>query len=740
MKLLAANLKDNMLSAINPLRGLNMQRAVAELESGQRGDYSHLQWLYAFIEKRDATLRGAKRRILSALLKLDWDIKITDDLPPAEQARAEKQAEALKAAYNSLAGFRAALRHLALAEFRGYAHVEKRFAPGGEIVELVPVPQWHWCRDGIYGAWLFQEDALRGGINGTSIRPEQFLIREIEDPIDEISLIAFVRKNLSSKDFDSYIARYGIPFVFWILSEAMAAQVASDPAKMNDWLAVMRGIGADGEGIIPGGTLETLDSGGGSASHNVFLQHLGYQDEQIVMAATSGKLTMLNDATGLGSGNADAHEQTFDAIAQAMAMEISEIFQDQFDAPFLAKRFPGERTLCYFELAAQDAEDISQLITNVKTLADAGWIIDGEELNEKTGYTLERKQDAPPDATQKNRAGYNPNQPRDPAGVSTGGRWTKAGGGSSPSINFATTENANIKEWLEEQKSEWVESSMNSMTSGPYYDDEDGWSVDLADDSTEYFDNEEDAQARLDEERSWFESARIYVEEDEASLVDDNGNVIISLTRGDDGWENEAGDLIDVEGGEVLALTEADKDRATSLFNGMAVTKVDVVPREGGGFSFEAETGGAEPYRITGDVNDDKLVIGIMVPKDGTASFSGSSRGVGLLSQTINAADNIGIQTIETTGGKGGKYGMTGYRTWPALGFEATGVERFAEKLPPEIRPLAGDPPSLLNLTSTRDGRIWWRQNGEQLPLSFDLSADSPSRQRFAQVMQMLSR
>ncbi len=404
MKLLTANLKDNMISAINPLRGLNMQRAVAELENGQRGDYSSLQWLYAFIEKRDATLRGAKRRILSALTKLDWDVKIPSDLSDQDKATAEIQADALKAAYDNLNGFRHALRHLALAEFRGFAHVEKRFGPGGEVVELVPVPQWHWSRDGIYGSWLFQEDALRGGINGISIKPPQFIVREIEDPIDEIALIAFVRKNLSSKDFDSYIARYGIPFVFWILSEAMAAQIANDPGKMNEWLAVMRGIGADGEGIIPGGTLETLDSGAGSGTQNVFLQHLGYQDEQIVMAATSGKLTMLNEATGLGSGNADAHEQTFDSIAQAIAFEISEVFQEQFDAPLLAKRFPGQRPMAYFELAATDAEDVGQLVDNVKKLEESGWEIDGGELQEKTGYTLTRKAATTPPARSMNRS------------------------------------------------------------------------------------------------------------------------------------------------------------------------------------------------------------------------------------------------------------------------------------------------------------------------------------------------
>ena len=391
MKLVATSLSDSQLSYQNPLRGLTMQRVVGELEAGQRGELGNLQWLYHFIEKRDATLRGAKRRILSALGKLDWDIKVQAGLTGTDAAAAEKQRAALKAEYEGIKGFRAALKHLALAEFRGYAHVEKHFAPDGRIVKLNPVPQWHWCKNGFYGDWIFQEDALRGGIQGVPIDAGRFLIRAIEDPIDEIALIAFTRKGLSSKDFDAYIARYGIPFVFWILSESMAQALANDPAKMAEWMQIMRGIGSDGEGILPGGTLETLATGGGGKDQNPFLQHLGHQDEQIVMAATSGKLTMLNDATGLGSGNAQAHQDTFDDIAQALALEISEVFQEQFDAPALERIFPGQRALVYFELAAKDAEDVGQLVTNVKTLSDAGWQADAAELCEKTGYKLTPK-------------------------------------------------------------------------------------------------------------------------------------------------------------------------------------------------------------------------------------------------------------------------------------------------------------------------------------------------------------
>lgn len=366
-----------------------MARVVSELESGERGDYAMLQWLYRYIEKRDAVLRGAKRRLLSSVKKLDWDVKIPAELEGELLKKAELQKEKLLEEYNKISNLKNSLGELALCEFRGFAHLEKIEDENGEIIELRHVPQWHWCRDGLYGEWKFNPDASRGGIQGEPIDPRRFIIREIDDPINEIALICFCRKGLSQKDFDGYIARFGIPFIFWIMSEQMAAAVANDSSKLAEFQTLMRGIGSDGEGILPGGSLETLASSGDAESP--FLAHLDYQDKQIVMAATSGLLTMLTESTGMNSGQADSHSDTFDDIAQALAADISETMQEQFDKPLLAKHFPGEDVLCYFELAAKDVQDVATIVDDAVTLNTAGYEMDLEELKEKTGYKLTRK-------------------------------------------------------------------------------------------------------------------------------------------------------------------------------------------------------------------------------------------------------------------------------------------------------------------------------------------------------------
>jgi hypothetical protein len=84
------------LRNVNPLQGLDEWRLISLLNDGERGAYAMLQWLYRFIEKRNPLARAVKRRLISALGKLQWDIKTADAGEDKDkQALADKQAETL---------------------------------------------------------------------------------------------------------------------------------------------------------------------------------------------------------------------------------------------------------------------------------------------------------------------------------------------------------------------------------------------------------------------------------------------------------------------------------------------------------------------------------------------------------------------------------------------------------------------------------------------------------------------
>ena len=141
----------------NPLRGLTMQRLMALIEEGERGEYADLQWLYHYMERSDPVIYSVLQRRRAALLDCDWDVRIaapaaargkletgnmkletgdSDSRQGAKGAKfdevlAEEQAACLREAYDKLENFREAVGFLASGVFRGYAHLEKHRGRAG---------------------------------------------------------------------------------------------------------------------------------------------------------------------------------------------------------------------------------------------------------------------------------------------------------------------------------------------------------------------------------------------------------------------------------------------------------------------------------------------------------------------------------------------------------------------------------------------------------------------------------
>jgi hypothetical protein len=88
---------------------------------------------------------------------------------------ADEQAAFLREAYDGIENFRDAVGFLFSGFFRGYAHLEKHFDPAGLVTRLEPVEQWFWVRDGMFGDWEYNEDAVSGRRRGVPIDPECFV-------------------------------------------------------------------------------------------------------------------------------------------------------------------------------------------------------------------------------------------------------------------------------------------------------------------------------------------------------------------------------------------------------------------------------------------------------------------------------------------------------------------------------------------------------------------------------------
>ena len=369
---------------INPIIGLTPAYAVRLLLNAQYGYKADLQWTNAAIERKEPTLRALKERRQSAIKKLQWIIRPKNQshtpgkkrqMDPAKQAEVDRQTEALTEVYDGIENFKAAIAHLALATFRGYAHLEKHVDADGWITKLEPVPQWYWAQTYPVRDWLFNAQALN--INaGAAINPDAWVIREVDDPLDEIGIFVFLRKNLSRKSWDAFTEMFGIPSLF-----TQFQKDAVRPPDLNASLAIIEKIISAGRGALPPGVELTSTARLVGDSSHPFRPHLDYNDQELVIAGTGGKLTMLSDATGIGQGASGAHEAVFEDIALAEGEEICEVFRRQIDAPEL-KRRGFDRPLVEFALEVLAPEDKMQNAEILGAISAAGYRTSDEQASE----------------------------------------------------------------------------------------------------------------------------------------------------------------------------------------------------------------------------------------------------------------------------------------------------------------------------------------------------------------------
>jgi len=369
----------------NPLVGLAITRARTLLEAGQRGEFADLQWTYKFVEERFPVLFALIERRTSSIVELDWSIKTTpEELWPAgaTQAMADDQTAALRQAYDRIDNLTEAIEHLAMATFRGFAHLQKQsLHEPGQIDHLEPLDQWNWVRDGLYGPWYWNPEAQSTGhlSLGDPIDPDEFLIRTVKRPVNPIALFAFIRWSMGQKDWSGFLEIFGIPGGVVIGPPNVPKEREAEYQTAGEQIA------EGGSGYLPNGAdYKTNDSPRGV---NPFREYLRAQVEDVVLAGTGGLLTMLAES-GSGTLAGEAHSDTFKQIAKAEAAKISALFQCYLDPETLSTKFEGKPVLAYFDLAAEEETDVGEIVDHVVKLSSAGYQQDPEELSEKTGYTL----------------------------------------------------------------------------------------------------------------------------------------------------------------------------------------------------------------------------------------------------------------------------------------------------------------------------------------------------------------
>jgi phage gp29-like protein len=375
---------------VNPLRGLTVARAQQLYDSARRGDTVWLQWLYNEIEAIDPTLLVCVERRGGALVDLDWTIreKAARRVKGWDEELVKQQSEFLEAAFGAMedANLWDAVEHLSLGFFRGFSHVAPVWTFDGLGVERFDLlASWNFVRDIPTGTWLWNPRGhMFADMGSLTPIPDGELCSVVRPRhINYPALAIYLRAALGEKHWGKFVECYGIPPVIIVRPPDVQT------AKKMEWTESARQVAEGGSGALPAGSEVKYAEGGRGV--NPFLQFLDHQQQLVVLMSTGGMFTSLTGSTGLGQGASKAHQETWRAIVQRDAAIVSAAINTSITDVLLDRAFPGQPHLAAFGFETEARPTPNDVFDTAAKARAAGYRVEQAELQERTGYTLEKE-------------------------------------------------------------------------------------------------------------------------------------------------------------------------------------------------------------------------------------------------------------------------------------------------------------------------------------------------------------
>lgn len=383
-----------MLMAWNPLRGMDAKAVEQILDISRNGCISRLQLIYKILEQSDPTVSTIMKRRTSALIGCDWEIRKRYNASKSDELNrmADEQVAFLNEQFGHAeddGSLIEAIKTLESAVFRGLAVVKPVFSDKG-LVRFDCYDPWNFCVDpanhDVY--WNPEaKDILGFQKNLKRITGTGAIISLEEAPVDGIALPIYIRSAYGEEAWAKLIARRGLPNVLII-----APPLAND--KISEFTNAARKVADGGNGALPNGSqvvTEKTDPGN-SQAFELFLDH---QQKQIMLVGTGGILGSLAEATGLGSGVADAHENTWREIVKADAFKISNLINRYVANVLLEAAFPNQEKLAFFSIDTATPKSATEVLDCAVKASQAGLSIDPVQLSEMTGFKISKAQTVP---------------------------------------------------------------------------------------------------------------------------------------------------------------------------------------------------------------------------------------------------------------------------------------------------------------------------------------------------------
>lgn len=190
----------------------------------------------------------------------------------------------------------------------------------------------------------------------------------------------YMFKNFAIKDWVVFLEAYGHP--------VRIGKYGPNESEENKRILerALRALGTDAAAAFPETmSVEFIDRKAGTAPNDLWRSHAEYFDEQISKAVLGQTNTTDAQSGGLGSGQANVHNEVRQDIERADAKLLAATLNRDLIVPLVMLNRGPRKVYPRLKIGRPDPVDVEAMVKSAEALAGMGVAIDGEELRERAG-------------------------------------------------------------------------------------------------------------------------------------------------------------------------------------------------------------------------------------------------------------------------------------------------------------------------------------------------------------------
>ena len=365
------------LERSNPLRGLTIAQANMIFDCARNGDTQRLHWMYQEIETQNPVLSMATTRRAGAAANFAWRVS---ERAAMDGSLSAEQKDAAERFFGDIENLSDLFEHLDLALFRGFAHAQPIWEDERTVRHIELLDSWKFLKKD--GEWLYNPACDGFSSNCVSCRDARLVTVERRRPVDVPALAIHLRAAVGARDWGRFIERYALP-----KPAVVMAQNATKEDR-DDYLESASALENGQVTVWPSGA-SLMDFAGSSRGVDPFTAFIQHQEKTILMLATGGTLgSMAESGAGTLAGNAQA--DVWDQIVSRDAGIIAQAVKRSMLNPFLAAAFPGQPVAVDFDFDLTKKPTPKEIFETAAAAKNAGYLVAQDELEEATGWKLEK--------------------------------------------------------------------------------------------------------------------------------------------------------------------------------------------------------------------------------------------------------------------------------------------------------------------------------------------------------------